>query len=166
MCEATELALLLRRAGRGDEGAFAALYDATSAHTYGLALSVTGDRGQAEEVLLGAYLEIWRRSGRLDATGSPMAWILMIVYRNAADWVRSGPAKLRLVPDVRGKGAAGRAGPLQASLTPAQSAAVSLNYVDTRSPAEVGNIVDFAAGTARIRVPEGLAHPSDLAAEE
>ena len=43
------LAELLKRASRGDEGAFAEWYDATSARAFGLAVRVLRDRAQAEE---------------------------------------------------------------------------------------------------------------------
>ena len=42
-------------AGRGDEAAFAELYDATSARVYGLAVRVVRDPAQAEEVTQEAY---------------------------------------------------------------------------------------------------------------
>ena len=45
---------------RGDEAAFAELYDATSARVYGLVLRVVRDPAQAEEVAQEAFLEIWR----------------------------------------------------------------------------------------------------------
>jgi RNA polymerase sigma-70 factor (ECF subfamily) len=47
---APALGELLRRASRGDQGAFAELYDATSRRAFGLALRVVRDPAQAEEV--------------------------------------------------------------------------------------------------------------------
>ena len=65
------LAELLRRASRGDEGAFAEWYDATSARAFGLAVRVLRDRAQAEEVTQESYLECWRHAARFDpAKGS------------------------------------------------------------------------------------------------
>ena len=62
---------LLHRAGRGDETAFAALYDATSARVFGLALRVVRDPGMAEEVTQEAMVEVWRTAARFDpARGS------------------------------------------------------------------------------------------------
>ena len=57
---APALGELLRLSSRGDQGAFAALYDATSRRAYGLALRVVRDPAQAEEVTQEAYLEVWR----------------------------------------------------------------------------------------------------------
>ncbi len=62
----TDLADLLRRSGRGDEAAFALLYDATAARVFGLAVRVVRDPAQAEEVTQESFLEIWRTAGRFD----------------------------------------------------------------------------------------------------
>ncbi len=81
---------------RGDEAAFAQLYDATSRRVFGLALRVVRDPAQAEEVAQEAFLEIWRTSGRFDPdTGSALAWMLTIVHRKAVDRVRSAEASTR-----------------------------------------------------------------------
>ena len=61
-----DLSQLLHRASLGDGAAFAALYDATSARAYGLAVRVVRDPAQAEEVVQEAYLEMWRTSARFD----------------------------------------------------------------------------------------------------
>ncbi|MEO7421203.1 MAG: sigma factor, partial [Ornithinibacter sp.] len=63
----SDLAEFLRRSGRGDEAAFAQLYDATSARAYGMAVRVIRDPSQAEEVTQEAFLEIWKTASRFDA---------------------------------------------------------------------------------------------------
>ena len=84
---------LLHRAGRGDESAFAALYDATAARVFGLALRVVRDPGMAEEVAQEAMVEVWRTSARFDpARGSEVNWLLTITHRRAVDRVRSEQA--------------------------------------------------------------------------
>src|SRR5690606_745852 len=81
---------LLSRAARGDETAFAELYDATSARVHGLVVRVVRDRAQSEEVTQEAYLEIWRHCTRFDpARGSALSWMLTIAHRKAVDRVRS-----------------------------------------------------------------------------
>ena len=91
-----DLGELLRRSGRADEGAFAELYDATSARAFGLALRVVRDPSQAEEVTQEAFLEIWRTASRFDPDrGSAVSWILTIVHRKAVDRVRSAEASSR-----------------------------------------------------------------------
>ena len=97
-----DLADLLRRSGRGDEAAFAALYDATSSRVFGLAVRVVRDPAQAEEVTQDAFLEIWRTASRFDADrGSPLSWLLTITHRKAVDRVRDaarGGARVVCLP--------------------------------------------------------------------
>ena len=93
---APDLADLLKACGRGDQAAFAQLYDATSSRVVGLAVRVVRDPAQAEEVAQEAFLEIWKTSGRFDpAKGSPLGWLLTIVHRKAVDRVRSAEASTR-----------------------------------------------------------------------
>ena len=88
---AGDLAALLKLSGRGDEAAFAKLYDATAARAYGLAVRVVRDPSQAEEVAQEAFLEIWRTASRFDdSRGSAVSWILTLVHRKAVDRVRVG----------------------------------------------------------------------------
>lgn len=177
-CEPAKLALLLDRAGRGDESAFAALYDATSARTYGLAVRVLGDPVLAEGVLHDAYLEIWRRSGRLDATGGgPMAWILMIVHSKAVDRVRSGAVKpsrallvRRHLAPRRDRTRVGPPDPVEvrrvrrllAELTPRQSATLRQAYFGGHTHTEVDRLLGFAPGMSQLRIRESLARLRQL----
>jgi RNA polymerase sigma-70 factor, ECF subfamily len=84
---------LLRRVSRGDDAAFASLYDLISPRVYGLARRVVRDPAQAEEVAQEALVEVWRTSARFDpAKGSATSWILTITHRRAVDRVRSAQA--------------------------------------------------------------------------
>ena len=81
---------------RGDEAAFAQLYDATSARVYGLAVRIVRDPAQAEEVAQEAFLDVWRTASRFDpGRGSAIAWMLTIVHRKSVDRVRSAEASTR-----------------------------------------------------------------------
>ncbi len=96
-----ELGELLKLSARGDEQAFATLYDATSSRAYGLAVRVVRDPAQAEEVTQEAFLEIWKTAARFDtARGSGVSWMLTIVHRKAVDRVRSAEASSRRDVDV------------------------------------------------------------------
>ena len=87
---------LLAQVARGDEQAFAELYDATSARVYGLALRVVRDPAQAQEVTQEAYLETWRTASRFDpAKGSAISWLMTIAHRKGVDRVRSAEAASR-----------------------------------------------------------------------
>lgn len=90
------LADKLTLASGGDEGAFAEVYDDTAHRVFGLALRVTGDSDQAEEVAQGAFADIWSQSARFDRTqGSAIAWVMSLAHRLAVESVRSTRAEQR-----------------------------------------------------------------------
>jgi RNA polymerase sigma-70 factor (ECF subfamily) len=170
---APDLVELLKACGRGDQAAFAMLYDATSSRIFGLAVRVVRDPAQAEEVAQEAFLEIWRSSGRFDpAKGSPLGWLLTIAHRKAVDRVRSAEAATRrdetyhqqnLAVDHDSTAEAATAS-LEArrvraaldSLTPAQREALELAYFGGYTHTEVATMLDLPVGTAKTRIRDGL----------
>jgi RNA polymerase sigma-70 factor (ECF subfamily) len=170
---APDLVDLLKACGRGDQAAFARLYDATSSRVVGLAVRVVRDPAQAEEVAQEAFLEIWKTSGRFDpAKGSPLAWLLTIVHRKAVDRVRSAEASTRrdttnhqrnqpVEHDSTAQTAtasleARRDRQAQASLTPVQREALELAYFGGYTHTEVATMLDLPVGTAKTRIRDGL----------
>lgn len=80
---------LLAGVGRGDEAAFAELYQATSAKLLAVALRILRNREVAEEVLQECYFKIWERAGDFDpAIAQPVTWMAAIVRNKALDEVR------------------------------------------------------------------------------
>jgi RNA polymerase sigma-70 factor (ECF subfamily) len=170
---AAHLAELLRRASRGDEGAFAEWYDATSARAFGLAVRVLRDPAQAEEVTQESYLECWRHAARFDsAKGSAISWLLTIVHRKAVDRVRSAESagrrdvaygqRERSVPhDETAEAAAAsieatRVRAALADLTAKQREAVELAFLGGYTHTEVASMLDLPIGTATTRIRDGL----------
>ena len=170
---AAHLADLLKRAGRGDESAFAEWYDATSARAFGLAVRVLRDRAQAEEVTQESYLDCWRQAARFDeALGSTLAWLLTIVHRKAVDRVRSAEAsgrrdaayghrELSVAHDQTAEAAtasleAGRVRTALADLTSKQREAVELAFLGGYTHTEVAALLDLPIGTAKTRIRDGL----------
>jgi len=77
------------RAAQGDRAAFRALYEATSAKLFGIALRVLNDRAEAEDVLQDIYVRVWRNAGRYNVNGlSPMTWLITIARNSAIDRLR------------------------------------------------------------------------------
>ncbi|HET8971181.1 MAG TPA: sigma-70 family RNA polymerase sigma factor, partial [Candidatus Nanopelagicales bacterium] len=75
---------------RGDEVAFAEVYDLVAGQVYGIALRVVRDPAQAEEVAQEVLLEAWRKAAQYSsALGSVRGWVLTIAHRRAVDRVRS-----------------------------------------------------------------------------
>jgi len=80
---------LVRRTAAGDKSAFAALYQATAAKLFGVALRISGRREIAEEVLQEAFVAIWGRAKDYDPVrGSVMTWLVTIVRHCAIDQLR------------------------------------------------------------------------------
>ncbi|MBZ5738028.1 ECF RNA polymerase sigma factor SigK [Nocardioides mangrovi] len=170
---APDLGDLLRRAGRGDEQAFARLYDLVAARAYGLAVRVVRDRAQAEEVTQEAFLEIWRTASRYDPDrGSALSWMLTITHRRAVDRVRSAEAATRrdltyqhqnqsvdhdaTAEAVQASLDAHRVRSAMAALTEVQREAVSLAYLGGYTHTEVATMLDLPVGTAKTRIRDGL----------
>ena len=170
---APDLVELLRACGRGDETAFARLYDATASRVVGLAVRVVRDPAQAEEVAQEAFLEIWRTAGRFDpAKGSPLGWLLTIVHRKAVDRVRSAEASTRrdttyhqqnhpVEHDSTAEAAqasleARRVRQALTSLTPVQREALELAYFGGYTHTEVATMLELPVGTAKTRIRDGL----------
>lgn len=168
-----QLAALLNLAARGDEAAFAQLYDATSARLYGLVLRVVRDPSQAEEVIQEVYLEIWRTASRFDRDrGSAMGWLLTIGHRKAVDRVRSAESSHRRdttyhqqnLPIDHDSTADQAHASLEATrvrtaleqLTEAQREAISLAYFGGYTHTEVATMLDLPVGTAKTRIRDGL----------
>ena len=170
---ARDLGELLRRSSRGDEAAFAGLYDATSSRVYGLVLRVVRDPAQAQEVTQEAFLETWRTASRFDpARGSAISWLLTIAHRKAVDRVRSAEASTRrdttyhqtnqtVAHDTTAEAATTviegqRVRKAMADLTDAQRTAIELAYFGGYTHTEVATMLDLPVGTAKTRIRDGL----------
>ncbi len=168
-----DLAELLRASARGDEAAFADLYDATSRRIFGLVLRVVRDHAMSEEVTQEVYLDIWRHCARFDAAkGSPLSWLMTIAHRAAVDRVRASEASRRRDDahavkhqdrdfDTTAESAhasleAQRVRRALSTLTDAQRSAVELAYLGGYTHTEVARLLDLPLGTAKTRIRDGL----------
>jgi len=83
---APTLSDLVGRISRGEECALEALYDATSASAYGLALRILADVAAAEDVLQEVYYDAWNRACDFDPKrGTAWAWLLTMTRSRAID---------------------------------------------------------------------------------
>ncbi len=170
---AARLASLMQRASRGDEQAFAELYDATSVRAYGLAVRVVRNPAQAEEVVQEAYLDAWRTCSRFDPVrGSAVGWLLTIVHRKSVDRVRSAEAATNrdatyhresqpvehdsTVEAAHASLDAQRVRGAVATLTAVQREAVELAFFGGYTHTEVATMLDVPVGTAKTRIRDGL----------
>jgi len=169
---------LMAAAARGDEAAFATVYDQTSARAYGMVLRVVRDPAQAAEVTQDVYLEVWRQSARFDAgKGGVLPWLLMIAHRRAVDRVRSAQSALvrddkyallneerpydSVSEQVQTSLEAQRVRRVLGDLTPAQREAVTLAYFGGYTHTEVAELLKVPLGTVKTRIRDGLIRMRD-----
>jgi RNA polymerase sigma-70 factor (ECF subfamily) len=84
------LAQMLAAVSLGDKRAFHELYQRTSAKLYGVCCRILGEGRDAEDALQEAYVNVWRRAARFDATrASPITWLAAIARNAAIDRLRA-----------------------------------------------------------------------------
>ena len=166
------LTVVLNRCGRGDQSAFATLYDQLAPYVYGIVLRVVRDKSHAEEVTQEVFVEIWRIASRFDdEKGSVKAWAATVAHRRAVDRVRSEQsARDRLdnesqkrvadtdvvVESVETSFDQARVRRALAQLTPAQREAVELAYFGALTYREVAALLGVAEGTIKSRIRDGM----------
>lgn len=169
--------------GRGDERAFAELYDAVAPRAYGLVLRILRDAHQSEEVTQEVFLQIWQTSGRFDPRrGSALAWMMTVAHRRAVDRVRSADAARRRDATYGERSgetsydetATAAHASLEAltvraalaTLTPLQRRAIELSYFGGHTHREVSHLMQVPLGTAKSRIRDGLLRLRDVLAPE
>lgn len=162
----------LRRAGFGDETAFATVYDEAAALVHGIVVRVVRDPGMADEVTQEVFVEVWRLAPRFDdSRGSARSWLATIAHRRAVDRVRAEQARRdREERDGRRQTGAHdqvaetvedsldrqRVAAALDTLTEVQREAIELAYYQGRTYREVAVQLDIAEGTAKTRIRDGL----------
>lgn len=166
------LAALLRRAGRGDQQAFAALYDELAPLVHGVVLRTVRDPAQSDEVTQEVFVELWRLAARFDESkGSVRGWATTVAHRRAIDRVRSEQAArdrvAREISNVevphddvveRVESTIDRARVRRAldRLTDLQREAVELAWFGGHTYKEVAVLLGVAEGTVKTRIRDGM----------
>jgi RNA polymerase sigma-70 factor (ECF subfamily) len=87
-----ELADLLDAVSRGDRRALSELYSRTSAKLYGICLRLLGSEADAQDALQEAYVTVWQKASRFDASkASPITWLCVLARNKAIDRLRQRP---------------------------------------------------------------------------
>jgi RNA polymerase sigma-70 factor (ECF subfamily) len=168
MWDAADDALVAGLAG-GDTVAATVLVRRYQRRVFGLAMSVVGDRGLAEDVAQEAFVRAWRHAGAYDVRrGSVATWLLTITRNLAIDTLRMrrsepiDPTVLTaMVGATHGRGpledavAATEADRLRvalAELPEEQRRALVLAAIGGRTSLEVSQIEGIPLGTAKTRI--------------
>ncbi|MFB9930342.1 ECF RNA polymerase sigma factor SigK [Amycolatopsis halotolerans] len=159
---------------RGDQCAFAQLYDDLAGPVYGTVRAVLRSAAQSEEVAQEVLLEIWRKAADFDParTAKVLTWALVIAHRRAVDRVRSEQAwrdrqekAARLDPrrpydDVVERALStldrDRVRGAFALLTDLQRESIQLAYFHGLTCREVAEQLGVAIGTVKSRVRDGM----------
>jgi RNA polymerase sigma-70 factor (ECF subfamily) len=164
---------LLQRVARGDEPAFAQLYDLLVGPVFGLVRRIVRDPAQSEEVVQEVMVELWRSAAKYSPErGSATTWAMTLAHRRAVDRVRSAQAAADR-DDVVGRREASR--PFDEvseqvtarleqeqvrrclnSLTDLQRESVVLAYYGGRTYREVGELLSTPLGPIKTRLRDGL----------
>lgn len=168
---------LLGRVGRGDEQAFAAVYDLLGAAVYGLARRVVRDPARAEEIAQEVFIQVWQSAARFDASrGSAKGWVLTLAHRRAVDAVRhdqaatnrenrydwsSGPDFDEVEETVSTTLEHEQVRRCLGGLTELQREAVNLAYYNGHTYAEVAQVLDTNPATIKTRIRDGLVRLRD-----
>jgi RNA polymerase sigma-70 factor (ECF subfamily) len=182
MADASDDALLAAMAA-GDGEAATAFVRRYQRRVFGVAYSVLGDRGRADDVAQEAFAKAWRHGTTFDARrGSVTTWLLTITRNLAIDTLRSqrlrpvdhleelelrlvssapDPSRAALADDDRSRVlAALRAMPVE------QRRAVVITGLAGRTARELGEIDGIPLGTAKTRVRTGLRRLREVLDEE
>jgi RNA polymerase sigma-70 factor, ECF subfamily len=164
---------LLAMVARGDEQAFAELYQRVAAPVFGLVSKVVRNPSQSEEVTQEVFVELWRTASRFDpARGSARSWIMTCAHRRAVDRVRASESAARR-DDLAGRREQGRpydevVEQVEASLerehvrrgldalTELQREAVVLAYYGGYTHREISELLGVPSGTVKTRLRDGL----------
>ncbi|MFZ4718462.1 MAG: ECF RNA polymerase sigma factor SigK [Ilumatobacteraceae bacterium] len=163
---------LLQRAGRGDQAAFAELFDELSPMVHGVVRKVVRDPAISEEVTQEVFVELWRLAARFDGSrGSARAWAATLAHRRAIDRVRSeqssrerqerdaqqvAPSHDVVAAEVELGLEQVRVRRALSQLSELQREAVELAYFGGHTYREVAVLLGVAEGTVKSRIRDGL----------
>ncbi|WP_328909179.1 sigma-70 family RNA polymerase sigma factor [Streptomyces sp. NBC_00234] len=173
-----DLQELLVMVARGDQNAFATVYDAVCGPVLGLVRSVLRDPAQSEEVAQEVLVEVWRTAPRFQPDrGSAMNWVLTLAHRRAVDRVRSAEAAsarehkaalLDRTPDfdevaeqVETRLEREQVRRCLRTLSELQRQSVTLAYYRGLTYREVSELLSVPLGTIKTRLRDGLIRMRD-----
>ena len=165
--------ILLAQAARGDQDAFAELYDRTAGIVYGVIRRVLRDPAQSEEVTQEVLVEVWRTATRFDTgRGCARTWMLTMARRRAIDRVRSEQASRNrtmslgscqvsrafdeVAEQVEASAEHAQVRQSLSALSDLQREAIELAYVHGYTYRQIAGLLETPLGTIKTRIRDGL----------
>ncbi len=171
---------LVALVARGDEDAFAELYDRVGRTAYGLAFRILRDDRLAEDAVQDAFLGVWRTAATFTADRAKAStWVLTHVHRRAVDLVRREERRRSEPLDETRDGGVTESAEdsawlgfererVQAALgrlPDGQREAIELAYYGGYSQSELAEKLGLPLGTIKSRMFAGLSHLRELLTE-
>ena len=164
--------VLLAGLGRGDVDSAAAFVDRFQRLVFGIAMTVTGDPGTAEDVAQQTFERARRQAQVYDSRcGSVRGWMTTIARNLAVDVIHARPSAPVAPDDLSGlltamtdtpgqlagadEGAAGLRRAL-ARLPATQARAVAMAGIYGMTARQIADAEDVPLGTAKTRIREGM----------
>ena len=167
--EGSDRAAVLR-AKAGDRDAFREIVEAHSRNVFALAYRMTGNAGDAEDVVQETFLKAYKGIGRFEGASEVSTWLHRIAANCAVDLLRrrrnpaGGAAKSldelteraevagsAAEPEaaLRGSEIGDRVRQSLARLSPMERIAFTLRHVEGRSIAEIARVLGIRAGATK-----------------
>lgn len=160
---------LLVEASKGDMGAFEEIYRATADYVYTIALKITGDRADAEEVAQDVFLKTHRELGKFRFESSFTTWLYRVTVNSAITALRKSARRRSrqavfddgiAVEDARNatreaiekEGNEALARSLLEALNPDQRACIVLREMEGMRYAEIAEALGVSINTVRTRL--------------
>ena len=170
---------LVRAVARGDEKAYASLYDRYASILLGLLIRILHSRAEAEDVLQDVFLQVWQRAKNFDETrGRAFTWLVTLTRSRAIDRLRSLASRDRVaeesvrevpvnvasdaVADAMRAEQSETISRALAELPEEQRRTISLAYFDGLTQTEIADRTGEPLGTVKTRTRAGLKKLRDL----
>ncbi|MEU5882529.1 ECF RNA polymerase sigma factor SigK [Spirillospora sp. NPDC047279] len=167
---------LIELVARGDQAAFARVYEQISGPVYGTVMRVVRDPAQSEEVTQDVLVEVWRQASRFDPSrGSAAAWVMTLAHRRAVDRVRSSQSAAdreqraatrdrehdHVAEEVETRLEHERVRRCLDGLTDLQRQSISLAFYSGYTYREVAELLKVSVNTVKTRMRDGLIRMRD-----
>ena len=158
--------LLLERARRGDEAAFAALIRMHQASVFSIGLRMLNRRDAAEDLAQDVFLQLYRKLDSIESLEHAGFWLRRVAANLAIDWLRRA-AYTRAAPledGVEIPAPPTCEDPLMdrelvrllGELAPAARAVMVLRYQEDRDVAEIAAALDMPVNTVKSHIKRSL----------